>query len=118
VGGDQQNNGQLIAQNIPAAAVRDLFNLPVPIEGNLNLNVGLLGTIGNPEVTGEINLVNGKVNNSQVPDLGALIGYRDARLRVFGKRENPFTLSADIPYKFPFMTVEPSSDRFDFKRRG
>jgi translocation and assembly module TamB len=115
VGGEQQNNGQLIAQNIPAAAVRDLFNLPVPIEGNLNLNVGLLGTIGNPEVTGEINLVNGKVNHSQVPDLGALIGYRDARLRVFGKRENPFTLFADIPYKFPFMTVEPSSDRFDFK---
>ncbi|NJR40322.1 MAG: hypothetical protein HC781_17720 [Leptolyngbyaceae cyanobacterium CSU_1_4] len=115
IGADQQNNGQLVAENIPAAAVSDLLNLNVPVEGNLNLNVGLLGTIGNPTVSGELTLVNGKVNNSSVPDLGVLIGYNDARLTVFGKRSNPFTLVGDIPYKFPFMTVEPSSDQFALK---
>jgi translocation and assembly module TamB len=115
IGADQQNTAQLKAQNIPAAAVHDLLKMPVPVEGNLNLNVGLLGTIGNPEVSGEINLVNGKVNASTIPDLGVFIGYKDARLKVFGKRENPFTLVGDIPYRFPFMTVEPSSDQFDLK---
>ncbi|MBW4513710.1 MAG: translocation/assembly module TamB domain-containing protein [Timaviella obliquedivisa GSE-PSE-MK23-08B] len=115
IGADQQNNGQLVAENIPADAVSDLLNLNVPVEGNLNLNVGLLGTIGNPTVSGELTLVNGKVNNSPVPDLGVLIGYNDARLTVFGKRSNPFTLVGDIPYKFPFMTVEPSSDQFALK---
>ncbi len=115
IGADQQNNGQLVAENIPAAAVSDLLKLTVPVEGNLNLNVGLLGTIGNPTVSGELNLVNGKVNNSPVPDLGVLVGYNDARLTVFGKRTNPFTLVGDVPYKFPFMTVEPSSDQFALK---
>lgn len=115
IGADRQNNGQLVAENIPAAAVSDLLKLNVPVEGDLNLNVGLLGTIGNPTVSGELSLVNGKVNNSPVPDLGVLIGYNDARLTVFGKRTNPFTLVGNIPYKFPFMTVEPSSDQFTFK---
>ncbi len=115
IGADQQNNGQLVAENIPAAAVSKLLKLNTPVEGNLNLNVGLLGTIGNPTVSGELTLVNGKVNNSPVPDLGVLIGYNDARLTVFGKQTNPFTLVGDIPYKFPFMTVEPSSDQFALK---
>lgn len=111
-GADQQNNGQLIAENIPADAVSDLLNSTVPIEGKLNLNVGLLGTLGNPKITGELTLVDAKVNNSDVPDLGVLIGYTDARLTVFGKQTNPFTLVGSIPFKFPFMTVEPSSDEF------
>ncbi len=114
-GGDQQNNGQLVAENIPAAAVSDILNSTVPVEGNLNLNVGLLGTIGNPKVSGELTLVDGKVNNSTVPDLGVLIGYQDARLTLFGKQSNPFTLVGSIPFKFPFMTVEPSSDQFALK---
>jgi translocation and assembly module TamB len=115
VGANQANSGQLVAQNIPAAAIRDLFKLTTPVEGGINLNVGLGGTLGNPEVSGEINLTKGKVNQSPVPDLGVILGYKDARLRVFGKKENPFTLVGDVPYKFPFMTVEPSSDQFDLK---
>jgi translocation and assembly module TamB len=115
IGADQQNNGQLVAENIPAAAVSKFFNTPVPVAGNLNLNVGLSGTLGNPTVSGELTLLNGKVNRSPVPDLGVLVGYSNARLSFFSRQGNPFTLSADVPYKFPFMTVEPSSDQFALK---
>ena len=89
LGGEQQS-GQLLAQNIPVAALRDLFKLPVAIDGKLNANVSVAGSVGNPQATGELVLADATVNNQVVPPLRSLFGYANARLdfngRVIGER--------------------------------
>jgi translocation and assembly module TamB len=89
LGGEQQS-GQLLAQNIPVAALQDLFKLPVAIDGNLNANVSVAGSVGNPQVTGELVLADATVNGQTVPPLRSLFGYANARLdfngRVIGDR--------------------------------
>jgi translocation and assembly module TamB len=112
LGGDQQS-GQLLAQNIPVAALRDLFKLPVEIDGKLNANVSVAGSVGNPQVTGELVLAEATVNNQTVPPLRSLFGYANARLdfdgKVIGDQVNAFQLNGSVPYAFPFMSVKPNN---------
>lgn len=148
VGGEQQS-GQLLAEGIPVEALRDVFRLPIDIEGDLTANATLAGSIGDPQVIGEIQLNNTIVNNTELPPLRNLFGYNDARLTFDTDfvREQPqttansatnnngtnnpdgsrnitpepaeptstdeFSLTGSIPYKFPFMTVEPASSAFN-----
>ncbi len=84
LGGEQQS-GQLLAQNIPVAALRDLFKLPVAIDGKLNANVSVAGSVGNPQATGELVLAEATVNNQVVPPLRSLFGYANARLDFNGR---------------------------------
>ncbi len=159
--GGEQQSGQLLAEGVPVAALRDLFRLPIDIEGDLTANATLAGSVGNPQVIGEIQLVNTQINNNgtitTLPPLRNLFGYNDARLTFDSDfvrpevtvaetapqgqpadlSENPsinspinpldpdepvepqadqvdqFALNGSIPYKFPFMTVEPASNEFN-----
>lgn len=80
LGGPQQS-GQLIAENIPAAALRDLFRLPIDIQGDLDATATLGGSVSNPQFEGELLLVNGVVNQTEaIPTLRSLFGYNNARL--------------------------------------
>jgi translocation and assembly module TamB len=114
VGGDAQS-GQLRAQNVPAEALVDLFEVPLDIEGNLNANATLSGSIGNPQVLGEITLTDATLSDTAVQGARTIFGYNDARLNFDGRvvvadEENPLTVAGNIPYAFPFMTIEPDSD--------
>ncbi|NJR66009.1 MAG: hypothetical protein HC772_12930 [Leptolyngbyaceae cyanobacterium CRU_2_3] len=113
LGGEQQS-GQLIAQNVPVAALRDLFKLPIAIDGKLNTNVSVGGSIGNPQLGGELVLSEATLNGQQLPPLRSLFGYVNARLdfdgKVIGDEVNTFQLNGSIPYAFPFMTVAPNSN--------
>lgn len=124
VGGAQQS-GQLIAENIPVAALRDLFRLPLDIEGSLNATATLGGSTNNPEFEGEINLVDASINQTKLDaPLRSLFGYNNARLNfdtrfVSADPENPtatapmindaFLFTGSIPYKLPFAKVEPDN---------
>ena len=80
LGGPEQS-GQLIAQQVPAAAVRDLFRLPIDVTGDLNARAQLGGSVANPQFDGELNLVNGTVNQTGLDaTLRTLFGYSNARL--------------------------------------
>ncbi|HEY9638951.1 MAG TPA: translocation/assembly module TamB domain-containing protein, partial [Coleofasciculaceae cyanobacterium] len=113
LGGDQQS-GQLIAQKVPVAALRDLFKLPIALDGQLNANVSVGGSVGNPQLGGELVLSNASLNNQQIPPLRSLFGYVNARLdfdgKVIGDAANAFKLNGSIPYAFPFMTVLPNNN--------
>ncbi|MBD3882395.1 translocation/assembly module TamB domain-containing protein [Phormidium tenue FACHB-886] len=114
LGGENQS-GQLRAANIPVEALRDLFNLPIDIQsGVLNANATLSGGVGNPQVLGELTLVDATINNQNAPPIRSLFGYSNARLdfdgRVIGDEVNTFQLNGSIPYAFPFMSVAPDSN--------
>lgn len=121
VGGEQQS-GQLIAENIPVEPIQELVRLPLNVEeGVLNANAFLTGSIGNPQLIGEILLDDLTVNNVTAPPFRTLFGYSDARLNVESRvrsedetvdTENILQFTASIPYSFPFMTVTPDSNDF------
>ncbi|MFM7425331.1 MAG: translocation/assembly module TamB domain-containing protein [Elainella sp.] len=111
VGGPEQS-GQLIAQNVPVAPVRDLLRLPVNVEGVLNARAQLGGSVENPELDGEINLVDGQVNQTQLDStLRTLFGYNDARLNFNSRFVAPEPaapeLVASAPEPVAFAPVAP-----------
>lgn len=136
LGGEEQS-GQLIAENVPVAALRDLFRLPINIEGDLDATATLGGSPANPQFEGAINLVDGRVtreNDGQlqteaIPPVRALFGYNNARLN-FNTRflvaeapegaetptdpvppavDDSFQFNGSIPFQFPFAQVAPDN---------
>ncbi|NJL37614.1 MAG: hypothetical protein HC899_13395 [Leptolyngbyaceae cyanobacterium SM1_4_3] len=109
VGGEQQS-GQLRVENIPVAALRDLFEIPVDVEGGLDATATLAGSLGNPQVLGEFSLNDGSINNTPVQEARTVFGFNDARLNFDGRvvvaEPEPLTIAGSIPYTFAFMEVE------------
>lgn len=118
--GGQEQSGQLRAENVSVAGLRDLFRLPIDIEGKLNANATLTGTVGNPQVIGEFLLNDATVNNTALQPIRNLFGYNNARLTFDTRFVNQppdqadaFAFSGSIPYRLPFMTVSPDSNAFN-----
>ncbi|MGJ3247698.1 MAG: translocation/assembly module TamB domain-containing protein [Elainellaceae cyanobacterium] len=119
VGGGVENSGQLLAENVSVALLTDLLRLPIDIEGNLNANAVLTGSIENPQARGEIILTNATINDNPIAEADSTFSYSGARLNVIATmlvedepedEDDPLRLTASIPYQFPFMTVSPQSD--------
>lgn len=116
---DQQSSGlQLVAEQLPVAAVRDIFNLPVGLQGRIDAIANFSGSIGNPTVRGDIILANGSINDQPIAKAEGLFLYDDARLTLQGEllqvnNPEPLTIIGNIPYAFDFMTVQPDDDRID-----
>lgn len=114
---EQDNSSlQLVVEKLPMAAVRDIFNLPIGLQGRLNGIANFSGGLGNPTVRGDIILANGSINNQPIEKAEGLFLYENARLLVQGEllqvnNPQPLTLVGDIPYAFDFMTVQPEDDR-------
>ncbi|GAB4364667.1 MAG: translocation/assembly module TamB domain-containing protein [Elainellaceae cyanobacterium] len=119
VGGEEQS-GQLIAENIPVEPLQELLRLPLDVQqGILNANAFLTGSVGNPQVIGEIMLTELMLNNATAPPFRTLFGYNDARLqvesRLDGDEDNAFQFTGSIPYRFPFMTARTDSNEFSLQ---
>jgi translocation and assembly module TamB len=121
-GGDQ--SAQLVAENVPVAPLRELFDLPLRINGNLNANALLTGAVTEPRVTGAVSLVNGTLNATPIETALVRLSYNNARLNFIGEMlvgeikgadgagvdPEPLTASGSIPYALPFMTIAPESN--------
>ncbi|MEL7504112.1 MAG: translocation/assembly module TamB domain-containing protein [Cyanobacteria bacterium J06554_6] len=112
---DTRSNLQLVAQNLPVDAVRDLFNLPLSLDGRLNGSATFGGELADPQMRGQVVLVDGAINNEPIESADAQFLYRNARLTLLSTltqpdNPEPLSLTAQIPYAFDFMTVEPMSD--------
>ncbi|HEY9697961.1 MAG TPA: translocation/assembly module TamB domain-containing protein [Trichocoleus sp.] len=119
LGGEEQS-GQLRAENVSVEGLRDLFRLPIDIAGKLDANATLAGTVGNPQVIGELQLNSATVNNTAFQPIRNLFGYNNARLTFDTRFVNQptdqadqFAFSGSIPYRLPFMTVSPDSNAFN-----
>ncbi|MBD2090888.1 translocation/assembly module TamB domain-containing protein [Microcoleus sp. FACHB-1515] len=113
VGGEAQS-GQLQAQQVPAALVRDFFDTPLDVDGQINATATVSGSFRNPQATGEFSLAEGSLNGTPVQEATSFFSYNDARLnfegRVVVEEPQPLTIAGSLPYRFPFMTVFPDSD--------
>lgn len=112
--GADEISGQLQAQSVDITPLQDILRLPISVTGRVNGNAFLLGSLGDPEVRGEVNLSDAKIQQQSVQGVRALFSYDDARARIIGQMSvnetEPLRLRADIPYAFDFMEIEPDSD--------
>ncbi|MDG2617169.1 translocation/assembly module TamB domain-containing protein [Thermoleptolyngbya sichuanensis XZ-Cy5] len=112
--GADEISGQLQAQSVDITPLQDIVQLPISITGRVNGNAFLQGSLGDPEVRGEVSLFDAKIQQQSVRDARALFSYDDARARIIGQMSvnetEPLRLRADIPYAFDFMDVSPDSE--------
>ena len=113
--GLQQQAGQLEVRNFPVAVLRNFVPLPFDLTGNLNANARLSGNLANPQVSGDLELVGGTLNQTQVQSARAEFDYNNARLdfqsQVLVAGPEPINIRGSVPYELPFAAVKPDSDR-------
>jgi translocation and assembly module TamB len=109
------SNLQAAAENLNVANLRDILQLPLDIEGLANATATLGGTLANPQLRGSAALADATINNTPIQAADAQFLYQNARLSLnsaltASTPEQPLTLSAQIPYAFNFMDIQPESD--------
>ena len=121
------SNLQAIAQNINVATLGNIFPLPVQIAGLANATVSLDGNLSNPQLRGSAELANATINSTPIQTVTAQFLYQNAQLNATSTLtantpDQPLTLTAQIPYAFGFMNVQPKSDAIainvDVKNEG
>ncbi len=109
------SNLQANAQNLEVGLLRDIFQIPVDIEGFANATATLGGTLANPQLRGNAALETATINDTPIESAIAQFLYQNARLNLQSQLiatapDNPLTLSAQIPYAFNFMDVKPQTN--------
>lgn len=112
--GADEISGQLQAQSVDITPLQDIVRLPISITGIVDGNAFLQGSLGDPEVRGEVTLSKAEIQQQEIQGARALFSYDDARARIIGQMSvnetEPLRLRADIPYAFDFMDVSPDSE--------
>lgn len=107
---------QLTAQNIPVERLQRLIKTPIPIDGRLNANATLTGSLQDPQLRGLITLAEASLNRKPLQSARAEFIYNQARLNLRSTfavdPEEPLSVQASIPYRFGFMTVNPDNNEF------
>ncbi len=115
IGGGRRQSGQLQVNNFPIEALNSFVKLPVDVTGKLNAQATLTGQVSNPQVEGELSLVDGTLNQKAINSAIANFSYTNARLNfdstIKVDSPEPVTISGNVPVALPFVTVKPDSDR-------
>jgi translocation and assembly module TamB len=122
IAGDFGVNGQnakLNVQNVPTEWLTSFVDLPVDIQGGINLTAQVSGSLANPQANGEIALINGQLNNTKLQDPKVSFIYGDGRLNFNGDStfsNSPIVSTTDriratgsIPYQLPFSLKPPAN---------
>lgn len=109
------SNLQAKAQNLNISALGNILQLPLDIDGFANATATLGGTLANPQLRGLTELENATINDTPIQAASAQFIYQNARLGLTSALtatapEHPLSLSAQIPYAFNFMEIQPDSD--------
>ncbi|MGF1458130.1 MAG: translocation/assembly module TamB domain-containing protein [Leptolyngbyaceae cyanobacterium] len=106
--------------NVPIDQIEDFAKLPFDLEGRLNSTTTLSGRLGDPTLAGQLEVVDGILNGTAIDDATATYTYANARgtldaeLLLIGS-DDPLTLSAQVPYQFAFVEVEPADQSYIIK---
>jgi translocation and assembly module TamB len=109
--GGATQSGQLQAVNLPIEELNRLYPLPLGIEGKLNANITVSGTRTNPAAVGQLQVVDGTLNGTQVESATGNFSYASSRLN-FGSNitiagPEPITIEGSIPYQLLPDSVRP-----------
>ena len=115
---DETNRVMLLeAADLPADKIQNLVSLPFRLGGRLGGTATLQGRLVDPTIEGDFELLEGTLNDNPIDQAEADFTYTEARLNLDSKlslvdAEDPLTLSAQVPYRLPFVERSPSSNDF------
>ncbi|MEM7771830.1 MAG: translocation/assembly module TamB domain-containing protein, partial [Cyanobacteria bacterium P01_A01_bin.37] len=113
--GRTQQSGMLEVANVPVEIIQEFVALPVDLEGNIYANAQIGGTLDDPEVVGDIGLIDSRLNETPLERVDVDFTYDDARLiangGIFITGQDGMTIAGNIPYALPFMSIQPASDQ-------
>ena len=115
--------GELEIVNFPIATIKEAVKLPEAIgtTGRIDGNITLNGSLENPGAIGKIEISNATINQEPIHLTAANFEYNNARLDDFKVQTfltadtDPLTVTGNIPYKLPFATLPPNSDKFQLE---
>lgn len=110
-------DGELTASGIPVELASLFVDLPVDVEGDIATTAQLGGSLGNPQVTGQVSVLNPAINQQALSGVDVDFTYGNALLAFDGAAvvadPSRILLQGKVPYALPFMTVQPPSDQID-----
>ncbi|MEG3880225.1 translocation/assembly module TamB domain-containing protein [Microcoleus sp. herbarium7] len=118
--GQQAQSGQLRIENVPVEELAKLVELPfVDVTGDLNLRANLAGTLANPQLAGELSLLDGTLNGEPIKKADGSFSYSNARLNFGGSalvtQTEPIEVQGSLPFELPFATVKADSNQIDLR---
>ncbi len=113
--GEKAQSGQLRIKNIPVEELAKLVELPfVDVSGNLNVRANIAGNIENPQVVGELSLLEGTLNRQPIKKAEWGFNYNNARLNFGGQafvtKSEPVDFQGSFPIDLPFTKVKAETE--------
>ncbi|MGD1714431.1 translocation/assembly module TamB domain-containing protein [Dapis sp. BLCC M172] len=113
----ENQTGKLQLKNVDLAEIQKFAQSYVPpninITGKLNLETELGGNYQDPRAIGDINIIDGTLNEKPIENAKTDFSYRAGRLRFGGGLSiigDPILYRGDVPIELPFATVSAGSD--------
>jgi len=118
--GQKAQSGQLRVENVPVEELAKLVELPfVDVTGNLNLRANLAGNLANPQLAGELSLLDGTLNREPIKKADGSFSYSNARLNFGGSalvtQTEPIDVIGSLPFELPFATVKADNNLIDLR---
>ncbi len=118
--GVDNQNAKIDIENVPNEWLTSLITLPVDINGNINLNAQIGGSLGNPRLNGTAALTNAQLNETKLNSVAGNFSYSDGRLNFNSDAtfaQNPRSTPTDrirvtgsLPIQLPFSLKPPISN--------
>ncbi len=118
--GQKAQSGQLRIENVPVEELAKLVELPfVDVTGDLNLRANLAGSLENPQLAGELSLLDGTLNGEPIKKADGSFSYSNARLNFGGSalvtQTEPIEVTGSLPFELPFAAVKADSNQIDLR---
>ncbi|NQZ65079.1 MAG: hypothetical protein HRT59_24250, partial [Crocosphaera sp.] len=95
----QQASGLLKLDNFPINTVQHFIDLPVDIDGRLNMQANLDGSLFQPQITrGQLSLINGTLEQESIGKFSGQFSYINSRLKFNTTPNSSIQLQALFPY--------------------
>jgi translocation and assembly module TamB len=117
--GSNRESANVKIENVPTDWLTSLVDLPVDINGNVNLTAQISGNLDNPRFTGNVSLSDAQLNQTQLKSVTGKFDYWNRRLdfdsnATFAQtplvsQTDLISLSGSIPYQLPFSNKPPIS---------
>ncbi len=118
--GQKAQSGQLRIENVPVEELAKLVELPfVDVTGDLNLRANLAGSLENPQLAGELSLLDGTLNGEPIKKADGSFSYSNARVNFGGSalvtQTEPIEVTGSLPFELPFAAVKADSNQIDLR---
>ncbi len=120
--GLNEQQGSLQIANFPLTTLDRFLPDRLQLAGDLDLTADLAGNLQDPEVEGNLTVLNARVNRIPLESAEGDFAYREGQLRLRSQIQTtapePIQISGVIPYTLPFVETGAASDQIELDVRA